>query len=396
MLVASDHDLGEATQLLREVGLDAAFFVPTKTGLEKSILDATESVRLFLRRCGAHEYVGQQQGPEGKVTKTAFFVTAKELIPTTVSLYRPRAKGKEGDPRIWFSELRNYAAPNNLLALVFIGDSLYVSNLSRDEVRKSLKDASSALNLLRSRNEEKQEQIVQALLAKLRSISRLGWIKTTTVGDTGIGATLEHQLGIRKNSSKAPDFQGVELKAKRQGSIGTRSNLFAKVPDWSISHLKSSQQILDRYGYFRDSVRKLYCSVSAKAPNSQGLYLYVSEDYEVLRERHTVDSVAYDEVCAWSFAALQNDLINKHAETFWVNADSKKMNGTEYFRYISVTHTKSPLAAYLPILCRDGVVTVDHLIKRGSRGKVTEKGPLFKINPSDLGMLFPTPITYTL
>ena len=40
---------------------------PTKTALEKSIIDATATVRLFLQEQGIHDYNLQEQCPENKV-----------------------------------------------------------------------------------------------------------------------------------------------------------------------------------------------------------------------------------------------------------------------------------------------------------------------------------------
>jgi hypothetical protein len=40
---------------------------------------------------------------------------------------------------------------------------------------------------------------------------------------------------------------------------------------------------------------------------------------------------------------------------------------------------------------------MEHLIKKSSNtNRVSEKGPLFKINKRDLELLFPTPIKYKL
>jgi len=54
-----------------------------------------------------------------------------------------------------------------------------------------------------------------------------------------------------------------------------------------------------------------------------------------------------------------------------------------------VEHTKKPIVSQFDILIEQGIITLDHLIKRKSTGSVVEKGPLFKIKPNALGLLFP-------
>lgn len=50
----------------------------------------------------------------------------------------------------------------------------------------------------------------------------------------------------------------------------------------------------------------------------------------------------------------------------------------------------------MPLL-ENGTITMDHLIKRSAKnGRVSEKGPLFKINSRDLSLIFPAPIKYSL
>ncbi len=65
------------------------------------------------------------------------------------------------------------------------------------------------------------------------------------------------------------------------------------------------------------------------------------------------------------------------------------INDKEHFQYTKVEHTKQPIISQFDILLEQGVITLDHLIKRNSKQKVVEKGPLFKIKPNGLDMLFP-------
>ena len=397
MLAKSDFELNKAIRFFNSYAINASFIVPTEVGLGKSIMDATSQLRIFLKENNIHDYEGQAQGSEGKVIKDSYFVEELQLTTSKTSFYRPVTKGRGGDPRIWFSGLSKYAKAYNLLGVVCFDNAIYLINLSDYDVIKSIDNPNSPLSILFAKINSNQSAISEELLDKLKIISQEGWIKTVTQGDTGVGATLEHCLGIEKNSSKQPDYNGIELKAKRQGSklkTATRSNLFAQVPDWKISFLKSSAQILDTYGYYRDDAYRLNCSVSSIKPNSQGLQLIVDENDDLLHEIYQENNQKKD-VVSWRFETLRKRLLSKHNETFWVGAACTKIKGVEYFHYTDVIHTKKPSASIFHSLLSQGIITLDHLIKK-QNGAVREKGPLFKIKPSDLELLFPSPSSYIL
>jgi hypothetical protein len=396
VLTKSDFDITEAIRIFNQNAIEVTFIVPTAVGLGKSILDATFPVREFLREKEIHNYDGQLQGPEGKKIVDSYFVTATGLIPTAASLYRPRAKGKDGDPRIWFSKLPTYAQPNNLLAILPFETFLYVINVSDKQVLQSLNTIGSPLNDLLKKAKSIDENASSELILKLKDVAKLGWIRTIKHGDTGVGATLENCLGIQINSSKSPDYKGIEIKAKRSSRLKdkTRSTLFAQVANWEISALKSSAEILDNYGYVRNSIRRLNCSVSSITPNSQGLVLKVDEHSDLLHELHRSERGEMP-VVSWKFEILRQRLLTKHKETFWVGAQTSMKDGVEHFHYVKVLHTRNPFASIFHTLCDQGIITVDHLIKRES-GVVKEKGPLFKIKPSNLDLLFPPPQQFDL
>ena len=103
------------------------------------------------------------------------------------------------------------------------------------------------------------------------------------------------------------------------------------------------------------------------------------------------------DVAVWPINTLKNRLLEKHRETFWIKANAIRKGEDEYYELISVIHTKSPLVNQLIPLLEAGAITMDHLIKRsGCTGRVSEKGPLFKIKPQDLPLLFPEPKEYRL
>jgi hypothetical protein len=227
----------------------------------------------------------------------------------------------------------------------------------------------------------------------LRKIASLGPIPSMVAADTSVGRTLESVLGIQINSSKHPDYKGIELKSFRS-SRTNRKNLFAQVPDWNLSKFKSSTEILEAFGYKRNHDFKLYCTVSAITRNSQGLSLRLDSDIKQIIE--SSDKPEIGDVVVWTLEKLHERLQEKHRETFWVEAKSLIINGKEHFKYIFVEHTKRPILSQFDLLLDQGIITLDHLIKRNETGKVVEKGPLFKIKPNGLDLLFPPSEKYNL
>jgi len=369
-----------------------ALIEPTSTGLKKSIMDATGSVRSFLKENNIHDYDLQQQGPENKVVIKADIYSDFSIISSYASLYRPITK--KGDPRIWFSGLTKVALPNDIVAIVFYNSKFHVFNLTQLDVERLLYTSiHNPLKELISEINSNANRVAFELLEMLRRVARLGPIPSMLEADTSVGRTLENALGISINSSKQPDYKGIELKSFR-GSRKNRKNLFAQVPDWQLSKFKSSAEILDSFGYKRKDDYKLYCTVSAIARNSQGLSLRLDSDIKQIIENS--DNPEIGDFVVWTLDKLHNRLHEKHKETFWVEAESIVIDGREHFQYKFVEHTKKPISSQFDILVDQGIITLDHLIKRNSAGKVVEKGPLFKINPKGLNLLFPPSEKYIL
>ena len=76
-------------------------------------------------------------------------------------------------------------------------------------------------------------------------------------------------------------------------------------------------------------------------------------------------------------------------QTAWVFANERGTGANREFRFVSARLTSRPRTPALMNLLQAGVVTMDHLIKETASGKVTEKGPLFKLNPANFALLFP-------
>lgn len=382
----------ERIKILTENSVELCLIEPTETGLVKSIMDATGSVRNYLKSKNIHNFELQNQGQENKIQIISKLIDANKTINSIASLYRPNTKN--GDPRIWFKGLGNYSNANDILGIIEFEGILYVLNITQinletlinSNIQNPLKELIEEINHI-------SNEVADELLLLLNKIASLGPVPAMLKADTAIGRTLETLLGIDINSSKKPDYKGIELKSYRDKK-GNRKNLFAQVPDWSLSKFKSSAEILNNFGYNRGEDFKLYCTVSALVRNSQGLTLKMDSKINQLLENS--DKANIGDFIAWNLETLHSRLLEKHNETFWIAADSIIIDDKEHFQFKKVEHTRKPIVTQFDILLEQGIITLDHLIKRKPTGSVVEKGPIFKIKPNSLDLLFPPSQSYSL
>lgn len=397
MLARSDTPIDQIAANLAEHGVEAGYFVPTDTGMTKSIVDAHETIRRFLKSKSLHDFDLQRQGPEHKKLIAVKLVLPDKTVDRELSLYRP--KTKKGDPRIWVGRLGEYASPFNLIALIVdsVG-TVSIVNCSRRDIWASRTRVGSPLNELLTR--ASKSDVAEELLEKLTDISEMGFVDSMRIGPTGIGFTLESLLGISANSNRAPDYKGIELKSGRMpitGKARSRSTMFSQIPKWEISHLKSGKEILRSYGYFNADRNRtqLYCSVSA-VPNSQGLFMRVDSSGELIENMAVKSDGSEAPVVAWVLSELEAALAVKHKETFWIKAQQRKYGSREQFHFTDVVHTRSPLVNNFGLLVDTGKLEMDYTLSSKPSGGTRDHGYLFKIWPRNFDLLFPPPINYVL
>lgn len=392
MLQKSDTSIEESSAAILKAGFDVGFLVPTDIAMGKSIIDAHDSMRAFLKRNGIHDYSTQPQGPKKYIK--AQYVTSSEVYEKKVSLYRP--KTKKGDPRIWVYDLKQLASPFNLLAFIYAEKQLFIVNCS------NAADLNKALRDVIPKPRQVLSPVASELLLKLKAISVKGYLPTLRTGDTGVGMTLETMLGIQANSSRLPDYKGIEIKATRIEHMGAqrrKNQLFSKVPNWKLSPVGSAKKLLDIRGYKDENNRlSLYHTISGDKPNSLGLYLDVDYANEYLRQMFvdvSDDDYKPEHDTSWVINDLKKALIKKHKETFWVKARHNNNREGEKFHYVLVEHTASPYVDKLESLFETGLVTVDYLMHLKEQ-RVRDHGYLFKLEPKNMGALFPSAKVYDL
>lgn len=372
----------------------------TETGLKKSILDATAPVRAFFKEKTVHDYDLQPQGPEHKRLIDTIILTESAQYFTKTSLYRPITK--KGDPRLWVNKVRGveFLKANDIFALIAHKGLLYAVNLTSLDIPKvctSLIDTplKDLILLLSSEKKSASEELLGLIRDRMAD-----WMPAKILADTGIGRTVESVLGIEMNASKNPDFKGIELKSHREASK-VRNTLFTQAPEWAISRLKSGKAIVDEYGYIPDgySHKSLHVTLTANRPNQQGLGLLVQPQLGILEADEfalvELEDGTYrkiQDVAAWRLMQLHERLLTKHHETFWIDVETKRDSGREYFRVSEILHTKNPIPSQFDVLLDQGQITVDFLLCRDSGGDTYS----FKIKSKAKALLFPQSEIYNL
>lgn len=128
-----------------------------------------------------------------------------------------------------------------------------------------------AVNIEISMNLAEFRQRFQALKAR-------GYIRTKRKGPTGIGYTLETELGLRENNIAEPDLDAIELKAHRSNTSSLITLFTFNRKAWQIPPLDA----IKKYGSEDKNGRLgLYYTMSLK-PNSAGLFLSVNPNEEYI------------------------------------------------------------------------------------------------------------------
>lgn len=353
----------------------------TPTMLKKSIIDASSSIRTLLKNNNLIDYSSITPGID-KIVLNGLVLT-NNVSTQQLSFYRP--KTKKGDPRFWIynfkqiirdNEMIYLTIYNNQICIIPLVKSLFNENLIKKFFENENSDLNECLNLLKN-----------IMHKNILSVSPF------KSHPKDVGDTLEKCLNIKPNSDKHADFNDkIEIKGKRKGK-NSKDTLFSMVPNWSISNIPSSSEMILNYGY--PSTKKnhlgyidLFVTVSNE-PNNQGLYLYVDEDNEVLIQKHKSKDGIITDLCIWSFDDLKDRLNLKHPETLWVLANETTINDKIYFKYEQVQHTKSPIFNSFLLLISKGIITFDWRgrIKPDGTG-YKDKGHCFRLKPKYRDLLF--------
>jgi hypothetical protein len=169
----------------------------------------------------------------------------------------------------------------------------------------------------------KKGMTLQEFSRRFRKIRKMGFVRSTRRGPTGIGHTLETLLGISENNIASPDLRQIELKAHRSGSNNLITLFTFNRKAWQMPPLKA----VKLYGSKdKDGRIGLYYTMGLE-PNSAGLFLHVEE------EKIAVRHISGEIVATWSLEDLAEQFANKVPALMLVSAHTELRDGIEYFHY---------------------------------------------------------------
>src|SRR3989344_9427241 len=152
---------------------------------------------------------------------------------------------------------------------------------------------------------------LEELKQKLREISEKGFIKSHRSNNTGIGKTLEDEMGISENNLPEHDFTIgktlIELKAQRI-EAGTPVTLSTKEPTWKTNKFEA----IRKTGYLDKQGRQaLKIILSTTGYNPKG---YKLEIRGIFTKRIAIIHHELGEVCFFDFGKLMSIIRAKLGE----------------------------------------------------------------------------------
>lgn len=199
------------------------------------------------------------------------------------------------------------------------------------------------------------------LIAELKKISAKGWIENRRHGNQGgIGNTLEDLLGIEENNLPIPNAAEWELKSQRINTTSLTTLFHSEPSPRAIKFVP--QLLLPNYGWKHDEAGKKYPStemsfrqtIHGNSPSDRGFIVkidhsekkvLISFNSEKVADRHdewlkqVKRNVGLNELNPqpyWGFDDLANKAGTKLLNCFYVQAESKKEDGKEFYHYTKV------------------------------------------------------------
>ncbi len=214
----------------------------------------------------------------------------------------------------------------------------------------------------------------QDIIAKLKEIEVMGFVKTHRKGPTGIGKTLEDLLGIKENNFPGPDTKEMELKSARKNSTSMLT-LMTKtpMPKDAIAYL------LKRYGYPSSSGQThLHYTLSAvnfTGPKGKNeLKVVVDKEVKIMTNKGEIMGF-------WKPEVLREAFEKKYPNggLLYVKADDKGRGVNEEFHFNEAYVLKGFNYTQFVEMIKTDSIKVDLRLGLYSDGRTHDHGTGFRI-----------------
>jgi len=201
-----------------------------------------------------------------------------------------------------------------------------------------------------------------SLIIELQKIAEMGWIENARHGNAGgIGNTLEDLLGIEENNLPIPNAAEWELKTQRLNTSSLTTLFHIEPSPRAVKFVP--QVLLPKYGWKHkeagerhpESEMSFRQTIHGKSTSDRGFMVKkdkknrkvsISFDHTKVAEKHTdwlksvEQRIGLGELNPqpyWGFDDLEHKIGTKLLNCFYVQAEVKRKDGKEYYKYSKVT-----------------------------------------------------------
>lgn len=213
------------------------------------------------------------------------------------------------------------------------------------------------------------------LKATLMKIKSKGFIKSHRADNTGIGKTIEDEMGIIENNIPGCDFivdrDKVELKAQRQDT-SSRITLSTKEPNWT----KNKLRVIQRTGY-RDKEGRwgLKITLNTLGFNKKNYKLELSKD------KVSIIHKTEGEICFFKIKELIKLIKEKIGENLLLSlAVRRKQKDEEYFHYTAAIYFSGFNEESFLDLLSNGKIIWEFRLHLKPSGAIRDHGSGFRIS----------------
>ena len=183
---------------------------------------------------------------------------------------------------------------------------------------------------------------LEKIKKEFQRIKSLGFLENvkSDKNDGGAGNTFEHHLGVTENNLTDPDFEGFEIKTKKQFTHSAMS-LFTKKPsslEYGDQYMRQQFGLPDKnYPKVKCFRTSIYAHRFSKVYEKYKIKLGVNKDEKKLYfEVYDLNEKLIDNKVYWTFDYIKSGSV-KLNNMLIVNAGVKKMNGKDHFQFTDAT-----------------------------------------------------------